>query len=83
LVSGLHVLTYSHLNTYIKETYFIGFEVLIAMVMESYIFWDIRPYNPFRGTDFSEEHVASWKSVDFQRSARRYVPDDITLRKLI
>jgi hypothetical protein len=33
---------------------FVGYEVLIAVVMRSSIFWGIKPYNPLK---VSEEHV--------------------------
>jgi hypothetical protein len=35
------------------------FEVLTAVVMMSYIFWDITPCSPVQTTDVLEEHVAS------------------------
>jgi hypothetical protein len=35
---------------------YVGFEVLIAVVMESSIFWNITPCSP---VDDMEEHIAS------------------------
>jgi hypothetical protein len=31
----------------------VGFEVLTAVVMKSYIFWDIKPCSPLKGNDVS------------------------------
>jgi hypothetical protein len=40
------------------------------MVMKSIIFWDITPYNPFRSTDVSGEHIASIFRVEEISSGR-------------
>jgi hypothetical protein len=34
------------------------YEVPMAVVMKSSIFWDIMPHIPFKGSDISEERVA-------------------------
>jgi hypothetical protein len=66
-----------------------GFQVLTAVVVKIHIFWDITPYNfPYEllharsllGLFF--EPVSSETSVDFQRTARRYIPEDTTLKWL-
>jgi hypothetical protein len=43
---------------------FLGFEVFTAVAMKSTIFWDITPCSPLK--------------VDFQRTTRRYVPENST-----
>jgi hypothetical protein len=39
--------------------YYVGIEVLTAVVTKSIIFWDITPRSPLSVTDVSEEHIAS------------------------
>jgi hypothetical protein len=48
------------LPTYIKLIIIVEFEVLTAVVMEGSVLWDITPRS----------------SVDFHRTARRYIPED-------
>jgi hypothetical protein len=36
-----------------------GFDVLMAVVIKSTIFWDVRPCSPAKSTDVSEECTAS------------------------
>jgi hypothetical protein len=90
---------------------YVGFKVLTPVVMKSFVFWDITPYNSlnfnrrFRGTRclhlqgkilslaracyelHSDLLACSWTvemdpicfsetSVDFQRTTRRYIPED-------
>jgi hypothetical protein len=42
--------------------------------MNRYNFWDMTPFSPLEVNRFSEEHVASETSVDFQRTTRHYIP---------
>jgi hypothetical protein len=53
---------------------FVGFEVLAAVVMKSTIFWDITPCSPLK-----VNRRFGGKSVDFQRTIRRYIPEFGTL----
>jgi hypothetical protein len=46
-------------GVYYKSHEIKGFEVLTAIIMNSYIFWDMSPHGLFKTTDVSEEHVAS------------------------
>jgi hypothetical protein len=39
--------------------FFVGFEVLTAVVMKISVSWDITPYSPVKLTDISEENIAS------------------------
>jgi hypothetical protein len=55
----------------------VGFEVLTAVVMKSIIFWDMTPCSPLKVNWCSSE-----KSVDFQRTTRRYIPEESTLLSL-
>jgi hypothetical protein len=42
----------------------LGFELLAAVVMKTYIFWDITACSPLKSTDVSEEYVASIFKVE-------------------
>jgi hypothetical protein len=42
----------------------LSLEVLTAVVMKSTIFWDITPCSPSKPTHVSEDHVASFYSVE-------------------
>jgi hypothetical protein len=81
-----------------KETENVGFEVFMAVVMKSSIFWHIMPCGPlkfnrrFEGTCHlhlqgaysstlkMEATCSSEKSVDFQQTTQRYIPEDRTLQ---
>jgi hypothetical protein len=60
----LHNITNINLSVW-ESNQFVGFNVLIAVVMKSFLSWD--------------QHVASEKLVDFQRTTRRYIPEDRSL----
>jgi hypothetical protein len=106
---GIRRLTACHARSraFVNTIMHLGSEVLIAVVMKSYIFWDITPCRPlkvnwrFGGTcrlhlqgrrisRARNQSESSWQadmgatcssetSVEFQRTARRYIPEDRTL----
>jgi hypothetical protein len=62
----------------------LGFEVLTAAVVKRSIFWDLI-FTPVSCLAYSsnlrmEATCSSETSVDFQRTARRYIPEDRTLQ---
>jgi hypothetical protein len=71
----------------------VRFEVLTAVVMKSPIFWDITPCSPLKVNRqlatcfhagillglFDSEDRGSVTLVNFQRTTRRYIPEDSTL----
>jgi hypothetical protein len=80
----------SHKYSLIQIKFFFseGFEVLTAVVMKRYIFWDITPCNEaassglYLGLFFDPEDegaCSSETSIDFHRTIERYIPDDRTL----
>jgi hypothetical protein len=75
----------------------VGFEVVTAVVIKSTIFWDITPCSPLKvnrraftlvscsaySSILTMEAICSSEtSVDFQRTTRRYIPEDSTLHNL-
>jgi hypothetical protein len=73
------------------KTMYVGFEVLIEMVMRSTVSWDIVKCTPlppaftmvscsvYSSTPKREEICFSGTLVDFQRTTRHYIPEDGTL----
>jgi hypothetical protein len=51
-----------------------------ALALKSALLWIITPCSPLRVNDVSEEHIASRFRVVFQRTTRRYIPEDDTLQ---
>jgi hypothetical protein len=47
-----------HLSFFKGPIVYIGFEVSTAVVMKSFIFWDIRPCSPLKRTDVSDKELA-------------------------
>jgi hypothetical protein len=68
-VCACHVLLFSLVHYYVIYKYYVGSEVLTAVVMKSTIFWDITLCSPL-STDVSEEYIASIFRVEKIRSAR-------------
>jgi hypothetical protein len=69
----------------------VGFEVLTAVVMRRSVLWDMAPCTPLLANSFilvsclvysstlkMEAIFSSKTEVDFQRSTRRYIPQDRT-----
>jgi hypothetical protein len=48
----------------LKQIYVVGFEVLTAVAMRNFIFWDIMPCSLLQSTDILEEHVGSISRVE-------------------
>jgi hypothetical protein len=75
-----------------KKDGIVGFEVLTAVVMKSSTFWDITSCSPLKvnhllvscsansSTLKMKPICSSKKSVDFQRTTRRYIPKDSTCK---
>jgi hypothetical protein len=49
----------------------VEFEVVTAVVVRSFVFWDKTPYSPLKGNRHSPEI-----SVDFQWTTSYYIPED-------
>jgi hypothetical protein len=67
------------LMRFYPTSYYLGFEVLTAVIMKSYSFWDITKYKPnlaYSSTLKMEATFSSETEVDFQRTTQRYIPEN-------
>jgi hypothetical protein len=58
----------------------IGFDVLTSVAVKSSFFWVATPKSPVKASLKMKATCSSETSVDFQRTTRRYIPEDRPLR---
>jgi hypothetical protein len=74
-LSLLYRLSYS-LCGYTCQKACVGFQVLTAVVKKSCVFWDVASYGPLKANRRFGGTCLHRKSVDFQQTTRRYIPED-------
>jgi hypothetical protein len=73
----------NEIKTTRKSYQYVGFEVLIAVAIKNFIFWDIRSYNPVAGLIPRPEEggdIFLRNVVNFRPATGRYIPEDGTLQ---